>query len=519
MVHTGFSRGCERCREKHFGCDQTKPECTKCTSQGLSCPGYRDQGGFLFKNETAKVARNGKQRHARRATAGKCVRSRKASKVEVVSISAAENEAIVHDSMLHLYSTNARNFAQAPEYNGFHIFLETYAMFNRNPTTTPANFETLALFYQNADITSPFFPVLWQVAGQLILLYHGMRYNCPLHYRSCVEASKAMREALCDPRQRRKNETLLALILLDLGERIEYARLLIPSSVEHHHAAIALIAERPPESFRDHVSQSLLDAARYIIIRKALCRNEEDLNLEVFARAEYGRPTTPSVALDRIISRVLVLRKHVSECLTGKTKGSSRELERLSSTCQDLKEQLLRWVETIPADWHPSLQPNPGFETVSLHRVLIETYSSYETAFIYNQWRCTQLLLLGISQSLSSLRSSAEQMPGYNWTRTAISEKAQTLCESILSAAPYLFRRPWRAQDFQTVVFAPAGGGLDKAVKSIPMTQPTGGRLGHWNLFELVQWMLRILADAEHGLAVDPEIIVESEEVLANLWF
>jgi hypothetical protein len=70
--------------------------------------------------------------------------------------------------------------------------------------------------------------------------------------------------------QRRKNESLLTLILLDLGERIEYARMLIPPSVEHHEAVMALLSERGLESFRDNISQSLLDAVRYIVVRKAL---------------------------------------------------------------------------------------------------------------------------------------------------------------------------------------------------------------------------------------------------------
>jgi hypothetical protein len=91
MVHTGFSRGCDRCRDKHLRCDQTMPNCVRCTSQGLPCPGYRDQGGFLFKNESEKVIRNGKQRHARRATSGSCTLSKIGSPIDAVSRSASKS--------------------------------------------------------------------------------------------------------------------------------------------------------------------------------------------------------------------------------------------------------------------------------------------------------------------------------------------------------------------------------------------------------------------------------------------
>jgi hypothetical protein len=309
-----------------------------------------------------------------------------------------------------------------------------------------------------------------------------------------------MRVALCDPVLRRKNETLLALILLDLGERIDYARSLIPSSVEHHNAAMALISERGPESFRDSVSQSLLDATRYSVIRKALWTNEESLNLDVVDRADNGRRTTHTMALDRIIIRVLTLRKQVSACLRGEHRDSIRVLNRLYLTSQDLEAQLLRWAQTIPADWYPSLQPNPGLETFSRHRYLIEVYSTHETAFIYNQWRCINLLLLGISQLLPSHK------PG------VVREKAQTLCEAILSAAPYLFGKPRRKTSIQ-LYSHPEADFNDNG------THTNMTRLSHWNLFELLQWMLRILVDIDYGIAVNPKIAVEAKEFLSNLWF
>lgn len=372
-------------------------------------------------------------------------------------------------------------------------------MFSRNIPVTQTHLNTMTIFYQKADSTSPLLPVLSQVAGQLLLLYHRMADDSPWHLRSRVEASKAMRVALCDPFQRRKNETLLALILLDLGERMEYARTLMPSSVEHHIAAVALISDRGPESFRDYVSQSLLDATRYSVLRKALWANKDDLNMGVFNRAETNIRTNYTMALDQIIARVLNLRKQVSACLRGEHRNSTRVLDRLHLISQDLESQLLVWVQTIPADWYPSLQPNPGLETFSRHTDIIEIYSSYEIAFIYNQWRCVNVLLLGVSQLLPFHK------PG------VVREKAQAFCEAILSAAPYLFGKPRRKTGIQLYSH-------QKRDFEINDSHAKMDRLGHWNLFELLQWMLRILLDVDYGIRVNPKIAVEAKEFLSNLW-
>ena len=63
MVYNGPSTGCEKCRERHTKCDETKPACKKCKSGGYTCPGYRDFCGIVFKD----VSRSIFARQSRRA--------------------------------------------------------------------------------------------------------------------------------------------------------------------------------------------------------------------------------------------------------------------------------------------------------------------------------------------------------------------------------------------------------------------------------------------------------------------
>ncbi|KAK7747378.1 hypothetical protein SLS53_001632 [Cytospora paraplurivora] len=56
MVYYGkLSKGCERCRLLKVRCDQRKPGCKRCEKGRTTCPGYRDLGQVLFRDESART--------------------------------------------------------------------------------------------------------------------------------------------------------------------------------------------------------------------------------------------------------------------------------------------------------------------------------------------------------------------------------------------------------------------------------------------------------------------------------
>lgn len=54
---------------------------------------------------------------------------------------------------------------------------------------------------------------------------------------------------------------------------------------------------------------------------------------------------------------------------------------------QNLDKQLLDWAETLPTDWHPTIQPI-GLESTTQ----MENYISLKVAELYNNWRCARLI-------------------------------------------------------------------------------------------------------------------------------
>lgn len=56
MVYYGkLSKGCERCRLKKVRCDQRRPGCKRCEKSGTTCPGYRDLGQVMFRDESVRT--------------------------------------------------------------------------------------------------------------------------------------------------------------------------------------------------------------------------------------------------------------------------------------------------------------------------------------------------------------------------------------------------------------------------------------------------------------------------------
>ncbi|TKA66864.1 hypothetical protein B0A55_08315 [Friedmanniomyces simplex] len=57
------SSGCFTCRKRKIRCDETRPQCQRCGTHGVVCPGYRtDQkaGGIEFKDQTGDTVRRAK---------------------------------------------------------------------------------------------------------------------------------------------------------------------------------------------------------------------------------------------------------------------------------------------------------------------------------------------------------------------------------------------------------------------------------------------------------------------------
>ncbi|KAJ6016163.1 transcriptional regulator family: Fungal Specific TF [Penicillium herquei] len=48
------NKACERCKKKHLKCDETRPQCQRCTTAGAECPGYVQTRKFIDQGATVR---------------------------------------------------------------------------------------------------------------------------------------------------------------------------------------------------------------------------------------------------------------------------------------------------------------------------------------------------------------------------------------------------------------------------------------------------------------------------------
>ncbi|KAJ5769620.1 hypothetical protein N7520_004179 [Penicillium odoratum] len=48
------NKACERCKKRHLKCDETRPQCQRCTTAGVECPGYVQTRKFIDQGATVR---------------------------------------------------------------------------------------------------------------------------------------------------------------------------------------------------------------------------------------------------------------------------------------------------------------------------------------------------------------------------------------------------------------------------------------------------------------------------------
>ncbi|KAJ5275470.1 hypothetical protein N7497_006082, partial [Penicillium chrysogenum] len=48
------NKSCERCKQKHLKCDETRPKCRRCSNAGVECPGYTQLHKFIDQGPTLR---------------------------------------------------------------------------------------------------------------------------------------------------------------------------------------------------------------------------------------------------------------------------------------------------------------------------------------------------------------------------------------------------------------------------------------------------------------------------------
>lgn len=244
MVNRGPSTGCQTCRERRVGCDRAKPACKKCLARGLICSGYRDSSGVVFKDESKAVF----ARHSKRAVAkSRAIPSQLPSDPHDVTTAFFFRQCVL---------PTRQEWPLGNEY-----------------------FEHILPLYNYAVPSSALHSAVSAMALKVATIHHTQGYVQPYVAKAELVAVRAIKEALSDPQQRWKDETLLAVLCLDFEQRYRNA------ADQHHRphlkGALALIRQRGPTSFNPMVAQALYRATRDHVLLHALWSGDESEDKDI----------------------------------------------------------------------------------------------------------------------------------------------------------------------------------------------------------------------------------------------
>ncbi|ROW08255.1 hypothetical protein VMCG_03280 [Cytospora schulzeri] len=239
MVYYGkLSKGCERCRLRKVRCDQRQPGCKRCEKSETTCPGYRDLGQILFRDESARTIE--KVRRDARVEGIDVVRFER-SRSPCASVAQRANPT------LSLESSLTRSLQQPLGEMAADFFFNNFVV--EGPILSDNNADFLVSVYRDHPESAAFHAIeAIGLAGlSNVSRDHQLRLEAQRRYGKALARTNNM---LCDTAQATSDLAAMAVLLLGQFESMtveswdQYNRLVV-----HVEGASALVKLRGEEQF------------------------------------------------------------------------------------------------------------------------------------------------------------------------------------------------------------------------------------------------------------------------------
>ena len=336
MVNRGPSLGCKRCRNLHKVCDKVKPACGRCVTAGISCPGYRDTGGVVFKDVTGSIVSK---------------EERRAKKPKI-----SPRVVPVHSCNLTL-TTPRIDAVDA----SIHFFFDKYAHNQGlNLLISRGHFNHLPALYGNAAPNSALALATGLMSARAMFLYHGSEQMHPTLVEQELAANRALQAALKIEQECTSDETLLAVLCMDFAEHEKSRGTGSAASQAHTSGAVALIRGRGANTFQSHASRSLLAAAMSNVLHRVLWSDDTRDQAAIMmmpAGLLRGEDMSPAIEIHERLLEVLKLQAASETMRDDHSKAWRTSFVKKS---RDVHRRLLRWVDRLPSEWQHISQLGPS---------------------------------------------------------------------------------------------------------------------------------------------------------------
>ncbi|KAF2475644.1 uncharacterized protein BDR25DRAFT_339697 [Lindgomyces ingoldianus] len=341
-----WSTGCHACRKSKVKCDEAKPGCERCRRGGRMCPGYRDDSDMLFRNMTMTTVA------VRTTDAGASQQSATTAVASSSTPVASTRTGIIQPVMLPLLRTDWDQQSIA-----FYFF---------NFCSIPLRDRTLYLeFLPEMAAKAPREGCLLDALSATAMVYMANISNLEhLRFESRKRygmALKSLARALGEEREKRSVGTLTAGVLLQNYE--VYTGATKDPWGPHEGGLNAIIEMRKGQHLDSPIGQSL---SRLIQARRQIESLDAETTSAKSSSAEiqvFG-PIPVRAHIFLLLRSVSLIsgriRAGLQELRAGTTSTSGVELNKAIESALLIKDQLLSWPESLPADWKYETLPAPS---------------------------------------------------------------------------------------------------------------------------------------------------------------
>ncbi|KAL6412757.1 hypothetical protein AUP68_03964 [Ilyonectria robusta] len=444
MVYNGPSKGCRRCRARRIKCDQRKPACVKCTTKGISCPGYSDVFEKAHRDETAKTLK----RHAARSNVSLTPRS-------------SPDSNLISSGL----STIPPSIPQDAESIALGFFFLRYSL-SHDSEASCSFFGILPTMFSKSSPSSPLSRAATALALQVVHL-HNLRGDASvLEHTVYAEAVSRTQEAISNPAQSKSDELLMTTLVLDAyeGNRAAFGKgNRVSHALSHIIGCMALLQHRGSLNYRDELSWRLVIASRNRLLHHNGKKSTKLSGLEtihaVWGGGVNSRPESAAIEADTLafeLSQLQHLLRSNHEVPSSQNTTPARPARKTAlgnvhwnnilTSATNLAIKCDIWRNTLPQTWKPMSLPVCTLVSSTPAAAVYEhaspaVYTSLSMANSLNRQRITELGVLELIRDCSvaiMAKNGLDQPQSTEIVPPMFLGRVQILVDEVCASVPFM---------------------------------------------------------------------------------
>ncbi|KAL2052527.1 hypothetical protein ABVK25_007087 [Lepraria finkii] len=449
MVYQGKpSAGCVNCRKRKIKCDEATPACSQCINTKRTCPGYVPRFDLVLRDQTKSVRRKAQRKKGdqRLPSLSQSASSEESAPALTVRALSDPGGRSAYDVAENAPSGEAipRIFNDFPEQQAICAFFLDFVLHPRHPDSVQGHLEHLLPLYQNTTPDSPLSLATSSVALVLSGSSPTRRSDQQLGRTIFGRALRKTSAAIRNPTESKKDETLMAVLLLGLFEKIMASADASKSDMTkmHNAGAAALVMHRGLDNVKTDLAIGLLFSVRSQLVEHAI---EEGTSFKRYpdplCNIFKGLSQNAAARLTSATINIADLRSSAkSALLLSKNTESEQEVNDLLEYAISVDLLVAAWPESLPEDWKAELADGFDYPLDDVPKLAfvyddkMDIYLDLWVQSIWNQYRSARIKIQTIILDCISWLDTPYEHQWYwraIYAKTIIQEMADDICGSV----------------------------------------------------------------------------------------